>query len=228
MPGPRPDFSAAERVDKMDGSTRVRKWILDGEGLTLDFKKTISSYEKIARTLSAFANTSGGRLLVGVADHGEVTGVSSEEEEKFMLRVAGSEYCKPPVVPHFEEIYLDRRLVLVVEIRESLDKPHLALGDDGKWWGYVRVNDKSLLASPILLQVLKKRKDETNILLEYTDREQRVMDYLRQNEAITFRAYCQLVGLNRKKASRMLVNLILMGLIRIKTTEKSEYYTAAG
>lgn len=205
----------------------VKKLILEGEGLEVDFKKNIPDYKKIARTLSAFANTRGGRLLVGVEDNGEVTGVRSEEEEKFMLMTAGNDFCKPPVIPLFEEVYVDNRLVLVAEIPESETKPHFALGEDGKWWAYVRVKDKSILASPVLIQVLKKEREGANILLEFTDKEKRLMDYLQEQEAITFRDYCRLASLNRKKATRVLVNLILMGLISIRTTEKEEFYAAA-
>jgi len=60
----------------------VKKLIFEGEGLTLDFKKTITSCEKIARTMVAFANNKGGRLLIGVADDGTITGVKSEDEER--------------------------------------------------------------------------------------------------------------------------------------------------
>ena len=48
-----------------------REWmslIFEGEGVSLDFKKTITSCEKIARTMVSFANNKGGRLLIGVAD----------------------------------------------------------------------------------------------------------------------------------------------------------------
>lgn len=204
----------------------VKKLILEGEGVSLDFKKTITSYEKIARTMTSFANTRGGRLLVGVDDSGEITGVRSEEEEKFMLSTAGSDYCNPPIVPEFEEIYLEGRTVLVADISESASKPHFALDEHRKWWAYVRVNDRSVLASSILVEVLKKGRKKENILLEFTEREKRLMDYLHEHGAITFREYCRLASLNRKKASRILVNLILMGLVRVTTTEKAEYYTA--
>src|SRR5690606_41433174 len=102
----------------MDGPTRIKKLILDGEGLTLDFKKTISNYEKIARTLSAFGNTSGGKLLVGVEDNGAVVGVSCEEDEQVMLAVDGNDYCKRPHVPRVDEVYVDNRMALPAEIDE--------------------------------------------------------------------------------------------------------------
>ncbi|MGB4774899.1 MAG: ATP-binding protein, partial [Daejeonella sp.] len=61
---------------------KIKNLILEGEGATLDFKKTITSCEKIARTMVSFANNKGGRLLVGVSDDGTINGVKSEEEEK--------------------------------------------------------------------------------------------------------------------------------------------------
>lgn len=46
----------------------------------LDFKFEISDSKKIARSLVAFANTDGGRLLIGVKDNGVISGIRSEEE----------------------------------------------------------------------------------------------------------------------------------------------------
>lgn len=39
------------------------------EGLKLEYKKRISSQEKIAKTLSAVVNTTGGLILIGISDH---------------------------------------------------------------------------------------------------------------------------------------------------------------
>ncbi|HCC70882.1 MAG TPA: ATP-binding protein, partial [Bacteroidales bacterium] len=44
----------------------LNKIIRHGESQVLDFKYCISDSRKIAKTLSAFANTDGGRLLIGV------------------------------------------------------------------------------------------------------------------------------------------------------------------
>src|SRR5690606_13459963 len=112
----------------------LRKLILEGEGVSLDFKKKITSFEKIARTMVAFANNAGGRLLVGVSDDGTISGVKSEEEEKYMITQAAHLYCKPALEPKFEEIWIEEKTVLVVEIQKSEMKPHYALGEDKKWW----------------------------------------------------------------------------------------------
>ena len=66
----------------------IRKLILEGEGTTLDFKNTITSCEKIAKTMVSYANNKGGKLLIGVADDGRIVGVKSEDEEKYMINKA--------------------------------------------------------------------------------------------------------------------------------------------
>ena len=58
----------------------VKELIKQGEGLHLDFKFEISNVAKIARSLVAFANTDGGKLLIGVKDNGVIRGIKSEEE----------------------------------------------------------------------------------------------------------------------------------------------------
>ena len=57
--------------------TQLDELIAQGEGVRLEFKRSISAAHRIARTLVAFANTSGGTLLIGVADNGTIVGVSS-------------------------------------------------------------------------------------------------------------------------------------------------------
>ena len=57
----------------------IHRLIAEGEHIHQDFKFAISDARKIARSLSAFANTEGGRLLVGVKDNGAIAGGRSEE-----------------------------------------------------------------------------------------------------------------------------------------------------
>ena len=58
----------------------IQNLIEDGEHEQQDFKFKISDARKIARSISAFANHSGGCLLVGVKDNGKVVGIECEEE----------------------------------------------------------------------------------------------------------------------------------------------------
>jgi predicted HTH transcriptional regulator len=106
-------------------------------------------------------------------------------------------------------------------------KPHYALGDDGKWWVYVRVKDKSVLASKIVVDVLKRSNDERGVLIEYSTKEKALLEYLETHDRITVKEYCTMLNLSRRRAQRIMVDLVLSGVIRVHTSEKEEFYTAA-
>ncbi len=65
------------------------------------FKYQITDARKIARSISAFANNSGGHLLVGVKDNGNIVGVSSDEEI-YMIEQAAQMYCQPEQQVYFK------------------------------------------------------------------------------------------------------------------------------
>ena len=71
----------------MTKKSYIQKLIEKGESQTLDFKFEVSDSRKIARTFSAFANTDGGTLLIGVKDNGAIAGVRTEEEY-YMIEAA--------------------------------------------------------------------------------------------------------------------------------------------
>ena len=204
----------------------IKKLIIEGEGVSLDFKKTITSCEKIARTMVSFANNKGGRLLIGVYDDGTIKGVKNEEEEKYMITRAAHFFARPALEPIFEEVYIDDKIVLVVDIKAGDEKPYYALAEDGKWWVYIRIKDKSVLASKIVVDVLKRSATDEGVLIEYSDKEKALLEYLQANTRINVKEYCQLLNIHRRGAQRILVNLALSGVIKIHTTEKEEYYTA--
>ena len=74
----------------------IHQLVAEGEHEHQDFKFEISDARKIARSISAFANTGGGRLLVGVKDNGKIAGIRSEEEI-YMIEAAANMYCQPKV-----------------------------------------------------------------------------------------------------------------------------------
>lgn len=203
----------------------IRRLILQGEGTTLDFKKTISNNEKIAKSLVAFANNRGGQLLIGVADDGSIKGVKSEEEEKYMILKSAHQFCKPAIEPEFEEIYVDSKLVLVATIAQSNTKPHYALDENKKWWAYFRVKDKSILASKIIVDVLKNDNTHTGQLIKYSEQEKKLLQFLDEQGRITLKQFCKLTRSSHKQAQKILVSLILAGLIQPNLSEKEEYFS---
>src|SRR5690606_31144752 len=182
----------------------LKSLILQGEGEQLDFKNKISSCEKIAKTLVAFANTKGGKLLVGVADNGSIKGVKDEDEEKYMLQRAGHRFCRPAIDIRFEEIYVDDKLILLAEITESDTKPHYALDEDQKWWVYTRIQDKSMLASKVVVDVLHQSNRPDGVLINYTDKAKELLDYLQTHAKSRIPELSRHLRLPRRKTQRIL------------------------
>ena len=59
----------------MDDKQYLQSFIRKGEHQQQDFKYRVSDALKLAKSVSAFANTDGGRLLIGVRDDGNMSGV---------------------------------------------------------------------------------------------------------------------------------------------------------
>ncbi len=224
MPGTRGRNSKQVRYKRIVGVT-IKALIFEGEGERLDFKNRISNCGKIAKTLVAFANTKGGKLLVGVADDGTIKGVKSEEEEKYMLHRAGQQYCRPAIELHFTELYVDDKLVLVAEVAESDLKPHYALDDSGKWWVYVRVDDKSLLAGKVVVDVLRQSNRLEGVRFSYTEKEKALMEYMQTHPRAHLPELCDHLQLSRRRTRRILVNLIVAGVIEVHNGDHEEFYT---
>lgn len=203
----------------------IKALISEGEGEQLDFKNRISNCGKIAKTLVAFANAKGGRLLVGVADDGTIKGIKSEEEEKYMLQRAGQQYCRPVIEPRFTERYVDDKLVLVAEVAESNLKPHYAIDDNGKGWVYIRADDKSLLAGKVVVDVLRQSSRPEGVRFSYTEKEKALMEYMQTHPRVQLSELCEYLQLSRRKTRRILVNLIVAGVMEVHSGDGEEYYT---
>lgn len=202
----------------------ILQLIAKGESETLDFKKTISSAAKIAKSLSAFSNHKGGRLLIGVNDNKTISGVRSEDE-KYMLEMAAGFYCKPEVLVSVVEWEIGGKTVLEAVIPEAAEKPVYAKDEEGKWWVHIRVKDQSLLASKVVVDVLKKEAKNEGAMIQYTKHEESLLHYLDKNDRITLKELCKLLNISRWRAQKMLVNLVSAGVVRNHTTEKTEFFT---
>jgi len=202
----------------------ILKMLIKGEDDTLDFKQTISNASKIAKTMCAFANHKGGTLLVGIRDNKTVAGVKSEDE-KYMLDLAASFYCKPEVKIDLEEWEIEGKLIIECRVHQGKDKPYYSKDEEGNWWVYIRVNDKSLLASKIVVDVLRRQNETNGTLINYSSKEKALLEFLSNNERITLKQYTKMLNISRYRASRILVNLISAGIIRSHTYEKTEFYT---
>jgi len=197
-----------------------------GEGSYLEFKRTISSPEKVAREIAAFANTRGGILLIGVNDNKSVVGVESFYEEEMALEKALDYYCQPPVDADIEILPYYERELIIVRIPEAERKP-VAVDADGKRTVYIRDKDKSVQASKEVAAVLRNSTSSSGIKFEYGPNEQRLFRYLGEYDRITVNEFANLVNISQRRASRVLTNLVSAGVLRLFTHEKQEFFTHA-
>lgn len=209
---------------KLSIPPKIAKLIEGGENSTLDFKQTVSNVHKIAKTMCSFANTKGGVLLIGVRDNGSIAGIKSEDEI-YMLDLAAQFYCKPALNIEIELWKIGNKEIIECKIPLGKEQPYFAQSEEKKWWAYVRVNDKSLLASKVVLDVMKRNHPQKNTFIKYSSKEKALLEYLKKNERITLQEYRKMLNISKHRASKILVNLISTGIIRNHTTEKTEFYT---
>jgi len=204
--------------------SHIKRLIAGGENQQLDFKFEVADARKIARSLAAFANTEGGRLLIGVKDNGKIAGIRSEEEY-YMVEAAAQLYCRPAVYFESVEWEVEKKKILEIIIPKSDKKPHYAPQKDDKYLIYIRVKDQNLLANSVLLKVWRREKQIKGTRMRYTDNERLLLNYLHDHSLITLGRFIKEAKISRRKAETILVNLILLNVIEIHFTEKGAFYT---
>ena len=192
----------------------IQKLIEEGEHRQLDFKFAVNDSRKIARSLSAFANTEGGRLLIGVKDNGKIAGVRSNEEF-YMLQAASELYTKPEVPFEIKSHLIDKKEILEVIIAKSKNRPHTAPDEKGNYKAYIRVNDENLSANGLLLKVWKAEKNRPDIKIVYGKAEKFLLNYLNTHPYITFSKFRKSGGISFYRAEKILIDFILLDIIEI-------------
>lgn len=198
---------------KTETSTQyIQRLIAEGEHCHQDFKFEISDARKIARSISAFANTEGGRLLVGVKDNGKIAGIRSEEEI-YMIEAAANMYCKPTVELQTQTYHVEGKTVLEILIEEATSKPIYALDENNTPKAYIRIKDENILATPVHLKVWQHSKKEMGTFVQFTEREQKLLDILKTGKQLTLNQCCKASRINRITLCNLLADFIRFGLV---------------
>jgi predicted HTH transcriptional regulator len=197
-------------------SNYLNKLIAEGEHQQQDFKYCINDSKKIAKSLVAFANTDGGRLLIGVKDNGRIAGISTDEEY-YMVESAAKIYSKPSIDFSTKQWNTDGKTVLEIIVDQSKNKPHFAKDYTGKWLAYIRIADENYLAHKVQLEVWKKQNSPKGIYISYSDDEKFLIDYLKKNQTITYSKFMRTAQISRIKAEEVLSNFVILGIVKLQT-----------
>ncbi len=90
--------------------------ISKGENEQLEFKRTLAS--GVPQTICALSNTFGGKIIIGIADDGEVVGVDNTDDALQKLSDLVTSIV-PPVVMKTEIFTIDTTSIVVIEVRRS-------------------------------------------------------------------------------------------------------------
>ncbi len=193
--------------------SELKSMIARGEGLHQDFKFRIDDQKKIARTLCAFANTEGGSLLIGVKDNGKIAGVEPSEEFH-MIQGAAELYCKPPVPVEMKIWQEEFRLVLEIIVSKT-GLLHKSPDEDGKEQVYVRVEDNTIVANKILLNVWKHGKSPQSRPEFFDEPQLELLRIIETHQPVSLSKLYKLSTLKYRQVDRLLVLFICWDLVEM-------------
>lgn len=203
----------------------LKRLVRSGEGLETEFKLKTNHPEKIMKEVVAFANTSGGKLIIGVSDDGRLSGLKFPEEDRYILEKAMDKYIYPMVDYEVELVKLpEDKSILIYDIKPSPFKPHYVAidGNSENRKAYVRVADKSIQASKEVREILKGQRKSKELRFVFGAKEKLLMEYLEENQSITITKFSEIANIPRRIASRTLVLLCLTSVLHVQPQEGKE------
>ncbi len=206
---------------------RIKQLIFIGENEQLDFKQTIADAYKIAKTISAFANANGGRLLIGVKDNKSICGIKTDEE-KYMIDMAATMYCKPAVAIDYIEHEIEKKTILECFVIKSETKPVFALDLEKKLTVYCRENDKTHKAGLVTLNILKQNDFTKSTASRYSNLESDIIKILKLKEKVSLGELLEVSSIKKKNLVKCLVNLARLNLVKINHHNEIEYFSLLG
>jgi ATP-dependent DNA helicase RecG len=104
------------------------KLIGSSESMTVEWKQSLAEMEKIIETVTAFANTEGGNIFVGVKDSNNIVGVQIGKGSLEDLANKIAQQTEPKIQPRITVKKVEGKSIIVIEVRPSGDKLILADG----------------------------------------------------------------------------------------------------
>ena len=209
----------------MDDRLYLQSLIREGEHQQQDFKYRVSDALKLAKSVSAFANTDGGRLLIGVRDDGNMSGVRSEEEI-YIMHQAAYRYCRPEASIKFDTYHVGGRTIVVATVPPSDHRPICVLGEDGKQRAYIRIADENILASPVHLSIWRESQSPQGAMMTYTDSVRHILDVL-NGQRLPLNLIVRRSRIPRHKAIVLLARLIRFRVVQWEYADQQFLFSLA-
>jgi hypothetical protein len=199
--------------------------VKEGEGLNLEFKLRATYPDKIVREIIAFANTHGGKLLIGVDDDGRLAGVKYPEEESLVVMRAIIKHARPRIqIKYFYVRLTAKRWVVVFEVPESKRKPIKFMEGRNKLLYYIRFEDKSLQASKEAEGILKLQSAKATVSFTYGDIENKILKAIERKSPITLAELSLTSQIPEAKLSSHIIKLAATRVIGWRPQEPHDIF----
>jgi predicted HTH transcriptional regulator len=196
--------------------------IREGEHVQQDFKYKISDSRKIARTLSAFSNTHGGRILIGVKDNGQIAGVK-DEDDIYMIESASQLFLHPSIDVTVEAHHISGKVIWEISVAEGKKKPYMVEEKEGMV-AYYRDRDENFEANSVLIEIWRQEQaSNSKRPVEFSDNERKLIDYLKVYPNVSVSKASKIMGLRRWTAVETIARLIRWKVLNWYQ-EKGKFY----
>lgn len=134
----------------------IEELLQQEEGKTLEFKENSKSLDRIIHTIIAFANTAGGKVLIGVKDKTkEIVGLQDPVEEEMRLANAIADSIEPLFNPDIHVVSWRNKEFLLIQVPHSVG-PYYAKSKGLKKGTYIRLGSTNRLADAAIIAELQR------------------------------------------------------------------------
>ncbi|MBI3900644.1 MAG: putative DNA binding domain-containing protein [Chlamydiia bacterium] len=134
----------------------IEELLQQEEGKTLEFKENSKSLDRIIHTIIAFANTAGGKVLIGVKDKTKkIVGLQDPVEEEMRLANAIADSIEPLFNPDIHVVSWRNKEFLLIQVPHSVG-PYYAKSKGLKKGTYIRLGSTNRLADTAIIAELQR------------------------------------------------------------------------
>jgi predicted HTH transcriptional regulator len=131
---------------------------MERESRFLEYKRQLPDNESIAKTVIAFANGDGGRIIIGIDDKNRsIVGLNSDTIDMLLKRlpVSLSDSIAPPIFPQIFQKNIEDKEVLIVQVFPGNQKPYHIASEGIDKGVYIRVGAHTRRAAGETLEELR-------------------------------------------------------------------------